>query len=124
MPDPVSAGAGLIGGASPFGWASLGAGLLGGALKGGQPAGPSQAILDTQTNVGFDSSGWVVATSRSTAEGELSKTDAGQSKTTVPVSNGSMASMLPSLTTPTGGLSTTAIILIGLGVVILLRARK
>lgn len=54
----MSTPAAAIGGATPFGWATLGASLLGGAAR---PAGPSSA--DALFGSGFmsnDSSGWMI----------------------------------------------------------------
>lgn len=61
-----AAGAGLIAGGTPFGWAQLGAGLLSGASSSAsQPqqidSGRGGAFLN------FDNSGWTVATSGSKA---------------------------------------------------------
>lgn len=58
----ASTGAGLVAGATPFGWAQLAAGVLGG-VAGGPPAGP--AISGTGgggVSSGFDNSGWTVST--------------------------------------------------------------
>lgn len=61
-----AAGAGLIAGGTPFGWAQLGAGLLSGAS--GAASAPQQ--IDSGRGGAFltlDNSGWTVATSGSKA---------------------------------------------------------
>ena len=68
MPDSIApaagvAASGLIAGATPFGWAQLGAGLLSGVAGSSRPAGPSQADSGRGgVTLGFDNSGWSVAT--------------------------------------------------------------
>ena len=61
-----AAGAGLIAGGSPFGWAQLGAGLLSGASG----AASQPQVIDSGRGgafLNFDNSGWTVATSGSIA---------------------------------------------------------
>jgi len=71
MPDSIApaagaAGAALIAGGTPFGWAQLGAGLLSGVSGATRPAGPSTADSGRGgITLGFDNSGWSVATGAS-----------------------------------------------------------
>lgn len=61
-----AAGAGLIAGGTPFGWAQLGAGLLSGASG----AASQPQVIDSGRGgafLNFDNSGWTVATSGSKA---------------------------------------------------------
>jgi len=59
--DLVASGSGMIGGGTPFGWASMGANVLGKVAGAATPAGPSSAnstFLGPQS--AFDGSGWIV----------------------------------------------------------------
>lgn len=73
-----SAGAGLLAGGTPFGWASLASGFLNGAAGG--TGGPSQASQSGLT-ISSDFSGWTVGTSGSRANataGDRGATGSGQ----------------------------------------------
>lgn len=71
----VAPAAALIGGATPFGWATLGAGLLGGMAGGATPAGPSSAdALFGSSFMSNDSSGWML----NFGDGATSALDNGQ----------------------------------------------
>lgn len=81
----AAAGASAGAAAGPWGMAigAVAGGLMGSQDSGGGagagPTGPQTAMLFNDAR--FDSSGWVVATSNSSAEGKLSKTDQGMSPT-------------------------------------------
>lgn len=69
-----AAAAGLIAGATPFGWATLGASLLGGAAGSSTPAGPSSADAVFSNSFAFDNSGWNVAFDSAKVDSTAEKT--------------------------------------------------
>lgn len=63
-------------------WLQAGSSIFGKVLGGGQPAGPAVSSASGALDGRMDDSGWVVATGRAVARGELSKTDSGQGQQT------------------------------------------
>lgn len=106
----VPAAAATFGGGTALQWMQAASPLLGQAM-GGTPAGPSRADASLLNDAHFDSSGWVVATAGSSAEGKLTKTQSGS------MGQGGAADPV------SGMMNTSALVMLGLLLLLMIRLK-